>query len=352
MAKIIVVTSGKGGVGKTTSSAAIGTGLALKGYKTAIIDFDIGLRNLDLIMGCERRVVYDFVNVINGEANLNQALIKDKRVEKLYILPASQTRDKDALTREGVEKVLNELKEEFDFIVCDSPAGIEAGAMMALYFADEAIVTTNPEVSSVRDSDRILGMLSSKSKRAEQGKEPVKEHLLLTRYNPERVTRGDMLSVEDVTDILAIPLLGVIPESPAVLKASNSGEPVILDSESDAGLAYDDAVSRLIGEKVEFRFLTEEKKGLLRRQCTSNYKINPVNQKVRNLLGLAKGEKRKKGTNVEMIMGISTDEIYRVKTNPIKYITNVYPLIDKKISRNEPCPCGSGKKFKRCCGSL
>ena len=265
MAKIIVVTSGKGGVGKTTSSAAIGTGLALKGYKTAIIDFDIGLRNLDLIMGCERRVVYDFVNVINGEANLNQALIKDKRVEKLYILPASQTRDKDALTREGVEKVLNELKEEFDFIVCDSPAGIEAGAMMALYFADEAIVTTNPEVSSVRDSDRILGILQSKSKRAEEGLENVKEHLLLTRYNAERVATGEMLSVEDVQDILAIDLLGVIPESKAVLNASNSGQPVILDSDSDAGKAYSDAIDRLLGEKVDFRFLEAEKKGLLKR---------------------------------------------------------------------------------------
>lgn len=265
MAKIIVVTSGKGGVGKTTSSAAIGTGLALKGYKTAIIDFDIGLRNLDLIMGCERRVVYDFVNVINGEANLNQALIKDKRVEKLYILPASQTRDKDALTKEGVEKVLEELKEEFDYIVCDSPAGIEAGAMMALYFADEAIVTTNPEVSSVRDSDRILGILQSKSRRAEQGLDPVKEHLLLTRYNPERVNAGEMLSVEDVQEILAIDLLGVIPESTAVLNASNSGQPVILDNESDAGQAYADAINRLLGEVVDFRFLEVEKKGLFKR---------------------------------------------------------------------------------------
>ncbi|KAF7764632.1 MULTISPECIES: septum site-determining protein MinD [Pseudoalteromonas] len=265
MAKIIVVTSGKGGVGKTTSSAAIGTGLALKGYKTAIIDFDIGLRNLDLIMGCERRVVYDFVNVINGEANLNQALIKDKRVEKLFILPASQTRDKDALTREGVEKVLNEMKESFDYIICDSPAGIEAGAMMALYFADEAIVTTNPEVSSVRDSDRILGILQSKSQRAEQGLAPVKEHLLLTRYNPERVENGEMLSVEDVQDILAIDLLGVIPESTAVLNASNSGQPVVLDSESDAGQAYSDAINRLLGEVIDFRFLAVEKKGLLKR---------------------------------------------------------------------------------------
>jgi len=265
MAKIIVVTSGKGGVGKTTSSAAIGTGLALKGKKTVIIDFDIGLRNLDLIMGCERRVVYDFVNVINGEANLKQTLIKDKRTDNLFILPASQTRDKDALTKEGVERVLTELAKDFDFIICDSPAGIEAGAMMALYFADEAVVVTNPEVSSVRDSDRILGMLSSKSRRAENGQDAIKEHLLLTRYNPERVEKGEMLSVDDVKEILSIDLLGVIPESQAVLNASNSGQPVILDKESDAGQAYLDTIERLLGENVPFRFLTVEKKGLLKR---------------------------------------------------------------------------------------
>lgn len=265
MSRIIVVTSGKGGVGKTTSSAAIGTGLAVQGHKTVIVDFDIGLRNLDLIMGVERRVVYDFVNVINGDAKLNQALIKDKRVDGLYILPASQTRDKDALTKEGVEKVLNELKESFDFIICDSPAGIEQGALMALYFADEAIVVTNPEVSSVRDSDRILGILSSKSRRAEQDQDPVKEHLLLTRYNPARVTAGEMLSVDDVNEILAVPLLGVIPESQAVLKASNLGEPVVMDDESDAGQAYKDAIARLLGEEIDFRFLTEEKKGLFKR---------------------------------------------------------------------------------------
>ena len=265
MAQIIVVTSGKGGVGKTTSSAAIATGLALKGHKTVVIDFDIGLRNLDLIMGCERRVVYDFVNVINGEANLNQALIKDKRCPKLFVLPASQTRDKDALTKEGVGTVLDNLAKDFEFIICDSPAGIETGAMMALYFADIAIVTTNPEVSSVRDSDRILGMLQSKSKRAEEGLEPVKEFLLLTRYSPARVTTGEMLSVEDVEEILAIPLLGVIPESQAVLKASNSGVPVIIDNESDAGMAYSDAVERLLGAELPFRFLTEEKKGFLKR---------------------------------------------------------------------------------------
>ncbi|WP_337880862.1 septum site-determining protein MinD [Rheinheimera sp.] len=265
MAKIIVVTSGKGGVGKTTSSAAIGTGIAMRGFKTVIIDFDIGLRNLDLIMGCERRVVYDFVNVINNEANLNQALIKDKRIDTLFILPASQTRDKDALSKEGVERVLNDLSKDFDYIICDSPAGIESGAMMALYFADEAVVVTNPEVSSVRDSDRILGMLSSKSRRAEQGLSGIKEHLLLTRYNPERVEKGEMLSVEDVGEILAIKLLGVIPESQAVLNASNSGTPVILDEESDAGQAYLDTVARLLGEDVPFRFLNVEKKGLLKR---------------------------------------------------------------------------------------
>ncbi len=264
MAEIIVVTSGKGGVGKTTSSAAIGTGLALRGFKTVLIDFDVGLRNLDLIMGCERRVVYDFVNVINQEATLNQALIKDKRTENLFILPASQTRDKDALSVEGVEAVLNELSESFDYIVCDSPAGIEKGAHLALYFADTAIVVTNPEVSSVRDSDRILGVLQSKSRKAEQG-ESVKEHLLLTRYNPSRVEAGEMLSVEDVKDILAIPLLGVIPESQAVLKASNQGIPVIMDDDSDAGQAYDDAIARFLGEDRDHRFLNVERKGFLSR---------------------------------------------------------------------------------------
>lgn len=258
MTKIIVVTSGKGGVGKTTTSASIAVGLANRGYKTAVIDFDIGLRNLDLIMGCERRVVYDFVNVIRGESTLNQALIRDKHTKDLYILPASQTRDKDALTLEGVGQVLEELSKTFDYIVCDSPAGIERGAQLAMYYADVAVVVTNPEVSSVRDSDRMLGLLSSKTKRAEEGKGPIAEHLLLTRYCPKRVTRGDMLSLEDVNEILAIPLLGVIPESPAVLRASNSGSPVILDAESDAGQAYTDAVARLLGEDVPFRFLSEK----------------------------------------------------------------------------------------------
>jgi len=265
VARIIVVTSGKGGVGKTTTSAAISTGLALRGHKTAVIDFDIGLRNLDIVMNCERRVVYDFVNVINGEANLRQALIKDKRTENLYILPASQTRDKDALTKEGVERILNELAEDgFEYIICDSPAGIEHGAFMALYFADTAIVVANPEVSSVRDSDRILGILQSKSRRAEQG-ESVEEYLLLTRYHPERVEKGEMLGVSDVEEILATKLLGVIPESQSVLKASNQGTPVIHDTESSAGQAYADAVARLLGDDVPHRFVSVQQKGVFQR---------------------------------------------------------------------------------------
>jgi len=262
LARIIVVTSGKGGVGKTTTSAAIAMGLAKKGHKTAVIDFDVGLRNLDLIMGCERRVVYDLINVVNNEASLNQALIKDKRCENLFILPASQTRDKDALTLEGVERILEELAKDFTYIVCDSPAGIERGATMAMYFADDAFVVTNPEVSSVRDSDRMLGILASKSRRAEKGEEPIKEYLLLTRYSPERVKLGEMLSVDDVQEILSLHLLGVIPESKAVLSASNAGTPVILDEQSDAGQAYADIVARYLGENRPHRFIDEKKGGL------------------------------------------------------------------------------------------
>ena len=261
MAEIIVVTSGKGGVGKTTTSASLACGLARAGKKTAVIDFDVGLRNLDLIMGCERRVVYDFVNVVLGEASIKQAMIKDKRFENLYVLAASQTRDKDALTKEGVEKVLKDIADEgFDFIVCDSPAGIEKGAFLAMYFADRAVVVVNPEVSSVRDSDRILGLLASKTKKAEAG-ERVKEHLLLTRYSPERVEKGDMLSIGDVEEILGLKVIGVIPESPEVLQSSNAGVPVILDDQSQAGQAYMDAVRRILGEEVPLRFTTVERKG-------------------------------------------------------------------------------------------
>lgn len=266
MSRIIVVTSGKGGVGKTTSSAAIATGLACKGNKTVVIDFDIGLRNLDLIMGCERRVVYDFINVIQGDACLNQALIKDKCTNNLYILPASQTRDKDALIYDGVANILNDLDiMGFDCIICDSPAGIENGALMALYFADEAIITVNPEVASVRDSDRILGILSSKSRRAKNNLEPIKEYLLLTRYNPSRVKRGDMLSMDDVIEILRIPVIGVIPEDQSVLRASNQGKSIILNEKSDAGQAYIDVVVRLLGNNLPLRFIKEEKRGFIKR---------------------------------------------------------------------------------------
>lgn len=265
MSKVVVVTSGKGGVGKTTTSANFATGLAQQGYRTAVVDFDVGLRNLDLVMGCERRVVYDFVNVINGEANLNQALIKDKRIENLYILPASQTRDKEALTQEGVERIINELREAFEYIVCDSPAGIEHGAHMAMYHADEALVVTNPEVSSVRDSDRVLGLMASRSRRAERGEEPIKEHLVVTRYSAERVLRGDMLSLEDILEILGIPLLGLIPESQSVLLASNEGMPVVLEPKSDAGQAYQDMIARFLGEERPLRFVNPERKGLLKR---------------------------------------------------------------------------------------
>jgi len=266
MAKIVVVTSGKGGVGKTTTSASFSSGLALRGHKTAVIDFDVGLRNLDLIMGCERRVVYDLINVINNEANLHQTLIKDKQCENLFVLPASQTRDKDALTKDGVERVLNELREMgFEYIVCDSPAGIETGALLAMHFADEALVVTNPEVSSVRDSDRIIGMLGSKTKRAIEGAEPIKEHLVITRYNPARVEDGQMLSVSDIQEILRIPLMGVIPESESVLQASNQGTPAIHLKDSDVSESYQDLVARFLGEDKPMRFVDHVKPGFFKR---------------------------------------------------------------------------------------
>ncbi len=264
MARIIVSTSGKGGVGKTTTSAAFGTGLALRGHKTVIVDFDVGLRNLDLVMGCERRVVYDFVEVIQERVPVHQALIRDKRVENLSVLAASQTRDKDALTAEGVERVLTALSEQFDYIVCDSPAGIERGAQLAMYFADDALVVTNPEVSSVRDSDRILGLLESRTRRAERNEERVRQHLIIARYDPVRVEKGEMLAVEQIQEMLAVPLLGVVPESQSVLAASNAGMPVILGDRADAGQAYDDIVARYLGEERPMRFVNAER-GFLRR---------------------------------------------------------------------------------------
>ncbi len=265
MAKIIVVTSGKGGVGKTTTSASVAAGLAMRGHRTVVIDFDVGLRNLDLIMGCENRIVYDFVDVITGAARLSQALVKDKRLENLFILPASQTRDKDALTDEGVAEVMNELSAQFDYIICDSPAGIERGAQLAMYHADEALIVTNPEISSVRDSDRIIGILQSQTKLAKEGSS-VREHLIITRYNPERAAAGEMMDIETISnDILKVPLIGVVPESAAVLEASNRGEPVIFDTESVAGQCYDDIVARFLGENREFRHLDIKKKNFFQR---------------------------------------------------------------------------------------
>ena len=264
MSKVMVVTSGKGGVGKTTSSASLGAALAQAGEKVVLVDFDVGLRNLDLIMGAERRVVFDLVNVVQGDAKLPQALIRDKRLETLYLLPASQTRDKDALTEDGVERVMDELRGRFDWVVCDSPAGIEKGATLAMRFADLAVVVTNPEVSSVRDSDRIIGMLDSKTRRAERG-ERMEKHLLLTRYDPARAARGEMMKVEDVLEILAIPLLGVVGESPDVLTASNLGCPVTLHNPASAAARdYSDAARRLRGEEVAMRTPTE-KRGLISR---------------------------------------------------------------------------------------
>ncbi len=262
MAKVLVVTSGKGGVGKTTSTAALGAALAQSGRSVVVVDFDVGLRNLDLVMGAERRVVFDLINVIQGDARLSQALIRDKRIETLHLLPASQTRDKDALTQEGVNRVIGELKEKFDWVICDSPAGIEKGAMLAMHNADMAVVVTNPEISSVRDSDRIIGMLDSKTARAEKG-ERVEKHLLLTRYNPARAMRGEMLKVDDVLEILSIPLLGIVPESEAVLAASNVGAPVVLHAPDSApARAYSDAAKRLQGETLPVS-VPEERRGLM-----------------------------------------------------------------------------------------
>ncbi|OWV70576.1 septum site-determining protein MinD [Rhizobium sp. R634] len=261
MGKVIVVTSGKGGVGKTTSTAALGAALAQRNEKVVVVDFDVGLRNLDLVMGAERRVVYDLINVIQGDAKLTQALIRDKRLETLFLLPASQTRDKDNLTPEGVERVINDLKRYFDWIICDSPAGIERGATLAMRHADVAVVVTNPEVSSVRDSDRIIGLLDAKTAKAERG-ERMEKHLLLTRYDANRAERGDMLKVDDVLEILSIPLLGIVPESMDVLRASNVGAPVTLaESRSPAAMAYFDAARRLAGETLPMA-IPEEKRNI------------------------------------------------------------------------------------------
>ena len=262
MAKVLVVTSGKGGVGKTTSTAALGAALAQAGQKVAVVDFDVGLRNLDLVMGAERRVVFDLINVVQGVAKLSQALIRDKRLETLWLLPASQTRDKDALTEHGVASVIKEMRAKFDWVICDSPAGIERGATLAMRFADAAVIVTNPEVSSVRDSDRIIGLLDSKTERAEKGLR-IEKHILITRYDAQRAARGEMLNIDDVLDILSTPLLGIIPESEEVLHASNVGSPVTLNNAASApARAYVDAARRLMGEDVPMT-IPSDRKGLL-----------------------------------------------------------------------------------------
>ena len=261
MAKVIVVTSGKGGVGKTTSTAALGAALAQTGQSVVVVDFDVGLRNLDLVMGAERRVVFDLINVVQGVAKLSQALIRDKRLETLWLLPASQTRDKDALTEDGVAIIIKELRARFDWVICDSPAGIERGATLAMRFADAAVIVTNPEVSSVRDSDRIIGLLDSKTEKAEKGQR-IEKHILITRHDAQRAARGEMLSIEDVLDILSTPLLGIIPESEEVLRASNVSSPVTLSNPASApARAYLNAASRLMGEMVPMT-IPSERKGL------------------------------------------------------------------------------------------
>jgi septum site-determining protein MinD len=261
MANGLVITSGKGGVGKTTSTAALGAALAQAGQRVAVVDFDVGLRNLDLVLGAERRVVFDLINVVQGVARLSQALIRDKRLENLWLLPASQTRDKDALTEAGVASIIKELRAKFDWVICDSPAGIERGATLAMRFADAAVIVTNPEVSSVRDSDRIIGLLDSKTERAERGQR-IDKHILITRFDPQRATRGEMLAIDDVLDILSTPLLGVIPESEEVLRASNIGAPITLANPTSApARAYVDAARRLIGETVPMT-IPSERKGL------------------------------------------------------------------------------------------
>jgi septum site-determining protein MinD len=264
MSKVLVVTSGKGGVGKTTTTAALGAALAQAGQKVVVVDFDVGLRNLDLVMGAERRVVFDLINVVQGVAKLPQALIRDKRLENLWLLPASQTRDKDALTEEGVGRIIADLRAKFDWVICDSPAGIERGAILAMRYADEAVIVTNPEVSSVRDSDRIIGMLDSKTVKAEKGGH-VTKHVLITRYDAARAARGEMLGIDDILEILATPLLGIIPESREVLLASNVGSPVTLNNPASApALAYVDAARRLEGETIAMN-IPMERRGLMDR---------------------------------------------------------------------------------------
>jgi septum site-determining protein MinD len=260
--RVVAVTSGKGGVGKTTVSASFALGLASRGRKTCVVDFDIGLRNLDIHLGMERRVIFDIVHVLQDECALHQALLKDKRQPQLSLLAASQTRDKECLTVEGVERVLAELAKTFEFVVLDSPAGIESGARHAMYFADDAIIVTNPELSSCRDADKMVGFIDSKSRRAELGPGaclPVSQTLLINRYDPARAEAEESLAINDMTELLGLPVLGVIPESKHVLPCTNLGQPVItLEETVPAAGAFQDMVDRFLGQEKELRFITPE----------------------------------------------------------------------------------------------
>jgi septum site-determining protein MinD len=260
MGRVVVVTSGKGGVGKTTSTAALGAALARGGRRVAVVDFDVGLRNLDLVMGAERRVVFDLTNVVQGTARLSQALLPDPHLDTLYLLPASQIRGKESLTEDGVGRVIAELRDQFDWVICDSPAGIERGAILAMRFADEAIIIVNPEISSVRDSSRILGFVDSRPLKVETGGR-LDKHLLITRFDPQRVACGEMLSIDDIRAILPVPLLGIIPESEEVLRASNLGAPLtVCARDSDISRAYVEAARRISGDRIEITI--PGKKGL------------------------------------------------------------------------------------------
>ena len=245
MAEIIVITSGKGGVGKTTTTANLGTGLAKIGKKVALLDADIGLRNLDLILGLENRIVYDIVKAAEGKCRLKQALVRGKHYENLYLLPAAQTRDKDALSPEQMKEICDQLSEEFDYILIDCPAGIEQGFKNAIAGADRALVVSTPEVSSVRDADRVIGLWEAEGKGSPQ--------LIINRIKPELVRQGDMIDIQDMLDILAIPLIGVVPDDDGIVASANKGEPIIMNEKSKAGQAYSDIVLRIIGEEVPYQ---------------------------------------------------------------------------------------------------
>ncbi len=251
MGKVVTVTSGKGGVGKSTTAANVGIGLAQEGKRVVAVDFDIGLRNLDMILGLENRIVYDSIDVMEGRCNLSQALINDKRVKNLYFLPASQTKDKTALKKEKVRELLENLKKDFDYVIIDSPAGIESGFENSIFLADQALIVATPDVSSVRDADRVIGIIDAKSEKAKEGKE-VEKYIVINRLKPEMVESGEMMSIDDVLNILALPLIGVIPEDPKILTSTNLGEPIVLDKNSMAGEAFRRLSKRLLGEKVEF----------------------------------------------------------------------------------------------------